>query len=51
MNEGIIFDFLFFNLYLLSIIGKYTVAVVFRHPRRGSHLVMEIVSLHVVAGI
>ena len=30
----------FFNLYLLSLIGKYTVAVVFRHRRRGSHILL-----------
>ena len=45
------FFFFFFLKIYLFIICKYTVAV-FRHPRRGSQILLQmVVSHHVVAGI
>ena len=42
---------IFLKIYLLFIICKYTVAV-FRHTRRGSHTLLQMVVSHdVVAGI
>jgi hypothetical protein len=43
--------FFFFKIFLFIIICKYTVAV-FRHTRRGSQILLQmVVSHHVVAGI